>query len=252
MEHKKEFPTAAGLVMARSAKRIAVKYGDLGLARAARDLQARALNAIKMRQSYLPDDTSASAKLPAEQKPIPEKTGDRVRPLTPSEMEAMVDRHQEQALAEAADRYKAKKGSSGHKSPASSRTAYPTASALVMARAMKRVAGKHGDLGLARRARDLLKQAMQAIKKRQSVLSDRDDEGVSAQPKFEKRVVTGPSNIDGGIARIVEMPDGSGRIEAWRPGKGWVQGGASPDEFIGAKPVSPALAARMGLPASER
>ena len=49
---------------------------------------------------------------------------------------------------------------------------YPTAMALVMARSMKRVAGKYGDLGLARRARDLQKQAMQAIKNRQSVLSD--------------------------------------------------------------------------------
>lgn len=215
MEKKKEFPTAAALVMARSAKRIAGKYGDLGLARAARELQARALSAITMRQSYLPDDTSASAKLPAEQKPIPEKTVDRIRPPTaseaanmvdsaherglmealeilqkrtlitdepadgvraptPSEAENMVDLDQIQALRELAE----EKGSSGHKSPASSHTAYPTGRALVMARAMRRVAEKHGDLGLARRARDLLKQAMQAIKKRQSVLSDDENGGV--------------------------------------------------------------------------
>ena len=48
-----------------------------------------------------------------------------------------------------------------------------------------------------------------------------------------------------------KLSDGSGRIETWAPSKGWVEGGASLDEFIMAAPVSPALAARMGLPASE-
>ena len=48
---------------------------------------------------------------------------------------------------------------------------YPTAAALVQARAMKRVAGKYGDLNLARRAKALEKDAKEALAKRQSVLS---------------------------------------------------------------------------------
>lgn len=123
--------------------------------------------------------------------------------------------------------------------------------ALVMARAMRRVAVKYADFGLARQARDLHKEAMSAIEKRQSVLGDRDEGEISPKEESVKRVVAGPSKIDGGISRVVELPDGSGRIETWSPGKGWVEGGASPDEFLMAAPVSPALAARMGLPASE-
>ena len=53
---------------------------------------------------------------------------------------------------------------------------YPTAVALVIARTMKRVASKHGDLDLARRAKGLEQQAMDAIRKRQSVLSDEPPE----------------------------------------------------------------------------
>jgi len=49
---------------------------------------------------------------------------------------------------------------------------YPTAMALAMARTQKRIAGKNGDLSLARRAKELHAQATSAIKKRQSVLSD--------------------------------------------------------------------------------
>jgi hypothetical protein len=58
--------------------------------------------------------------------------------------------------------------------------------------------------------------------------------------------------IDGGVSRIVEFADGAGRIESWKPGVGWVEGGASADEFIGAAPVSSLLARRLGIPLSER
>ena len=61
MDQKKEFPTAMALVMARSAKRIAGKYGDLGLARAANDLQKRAMQAIRNRQSVLSDSASTTS-----------------------------------------------------------------------------------------------------------------------------------------------------------------------------------------------
>jgi hypothetical protein len=72
-----------------------------------------------------------------------------------------------------------------------------------------------------------------------------------AAAKSEKRVVAGPCNIDGGVARLLELPDGSGRVESWKVGVGWVEGGASPDEFIFARPVSPLLAAQLGIPQSE-
>jgi len=50
--------------------------------------------------------------------------------------------------------------------------ALPTAVALVMARTMKRVAVKHLDLDLARRANELDKEARSALTKRQSALSN--------------------------------------------------------------------------------
>jgi len=66
------------------------------------------------------------------------------------------------------------------------------------------------------------------------------------------KVLAGPSKIDGGVYRWIEMPDGSGRVEGWKVGVGWVPGGASPDEFLFAPPLSDALANRLGIPASER
>ena len=53
MEEKQEFPTAMALVMARAAKRLAFKNGDLGLARAAKKLHKEAEEAIKAKSSVL-------------------------------------------------------------------------------------------------------------------------------------------------------------------------------------------------------
>jgi len=67
--------------------------------------------------------------------------------------------------------------------------------------------------------------------------------------KAELIVAFGPAVVDNGVvARVVELPDGSGRVETWSPGKGWVKGGASLDEFFLARPVSPELASRLGIP----
>jgi hypothetical protein len=66
-------------------------------------------------------------------------------------------------------------------------------------------------------------------------------------------VIAGPSKIAGGISRVVS-PDGGGlRVETWKPGVGWEAGGASLDEFMpgACTPVTPELAQRMGIPASE-
>jgi hypothetical protein len=51
-------------------------------------------------------------------------------------------------------------------------TKFPTVTALVMARVMKRVAAKYADLGLAREANSLEKEALSALKNGQSALSD--------------------------------------------------------------------------------
>ncbi len=67
------------------------------------------------------------------------------------------------------------------------------------------------------------------------------------------KVVTGPSNIDGDVARVVKLPDGAGRIEYWENGVGWVEapsGKFTPDEFMAGagKPVSASDAATLGIP----
>jgi hypothetical protein len=177
--------------------------------------------------------------------PAPDSQSDRVRLPTPSELDDWpgLDEALEELLAEKRAKEAAKKGK------------YPTAMALVMARTMKRIAVKYADLALARRANSLEKEALSALQKRQSALSNpreiNSGEGTSTT-KSEKRVIAGPSKIDGGVSRIVEFADGAGRIESWKPGVGWVGGGASADEFIGAAPVSSLLARRLGIPLSER
>jgi hypothetical protein len=74
---------------------------------------------------------------------------------------------------------------------------------------------------------------------------------MSPNEKSVKRVLAGPSKIDRGVSRVVEFTDGSWGCETWAPGSGWRAGGASPDEFMFAAPVSAELASRMGIPASE-
>jgi hypothetical protein len=63
---------------------------------------------------------------------------------------------------------------------------YPTAAALVMARTMKRVAVKHGDLDLARRAKELDEEARSALAKRQSTLGN-SEEGIES-PSFQQKL----------------------------------------------------------------
>jgi hypothetical protein len=53
MYDQEKFPSAAALVMARAARRVAVKYGDFGLAKAAKELHERADAALTKRQSVL-------------------------------------------------------------------------------------------------------------------------------------------------------------------------------------------------------
>jgi hypothetical protein len=67
---------------------------------------------------------------------------------------------------------------------------------------------------------------------------------MSPNPK-SKVVSTG--KIDGGAYRLVELPDGSGRVEEWKAGA-WVTGGASISEVFDAPPVSAKTAADFGIP----
>ncbi len=69
--------------------------------------------------------------------------------------------------------------------------------------------------------------------------------GDSKLPNVGRVLYSG--KIDGGASRALEMPDGSLKIETWGP-DGWFEGGASLDEFILAPPISPAFAARLGIP----
>jgi hypothetical protein len=62
------------------------------------------------------------------------------------------------------------------------------------------------------------------------------------------KVIFGPSVVDSGvIARVVQRADGSGFVQTWRKGVGWVKGGAALDEFLLARPVPEAMARRQGL-----
>ena len=63
--------------------------------------------------------------------------------------------------------------------------------------------------------------------------------------------VLATAKIDGGAYRWIKLPDGSSRIEEWHPGKGWKPGGADIDEMWYTPPVSPAFAARLGIPLSD-
>lgn len=55
-----------------------------------------------------------------------------------------------------------------------------------------------------------------------------------------KRVSDGPVNLVGMIGRIVELEDGSGRVETWGgPSKGWVHGGADVTAIMRAAPALP-------------
>jgi hypothetical protein len=65
------------------------------------------------------------------------------------------------------------------------------------------------------------------------------------------KVSTPAGNVDGAASRIVEMSDGSARVETWDArSRTWEPGGAYVDEVLKAIPVSPKMAARLGLPAN--
>ncbi|MGO9046173.1 MAG: hypothetical protein ACLQFW_04690 [Xanthobacteraceae bacterium] len=146
---------------------------------------------------------------------------DRGRLLTPSEQEDMVDKHQLQAMEEAFEEMKRAKnpligqpaqGIAPHRVATADGTTidttpivveagslktsqdagydasttnrkFPTAAALVMARAFRRAGVARGDLGLVRAANSLHKEALAALKKRQSALSNSEASNELPSPK---------------------------------------------------------------------
>jgi hypothetical protein len=56
----------------------------------------------------------------------------------------------------------------------------------------------------------------------------------------EFELANGPANLGGLLGRIVNLPDGTARVETWRrPEEGWVPGGADVAEVLGAPPAMP-------------
>ena len=54
--------------------------------------------------------------------------------------------------------------------------------------------------------------------------------------------------IDGGVSRLIQLPDGSGRIQTWNRGEGWVSREFFPRSCA---PVLEKIAAQFGIPPEE-
>jgi hypothetical protein len=66
-------------------------------------------------------------------------------------------------------------------------------------------------------------------------------------------IIAGPCipSFDGPVARVIALPDGTGRIETWERGVGWVEapkGSIALHSFVpgACRPVSPRDCARLG------
>ena len=65
------------------------------------------------------------------------------------------------------------------------------------------------------------------------------------------QVVRGPFLVEGTVARVVELNDGSGRVEVWEATeKGWVAGGDW-SEAAAAPPAAPDVLTGLGIPPEE-
>lgn len=63
------------------------------------------------------------------------------------------------------------------------------------------------------------------------------------------KVVNGPVDSDGVLMRLVELPDGSGRVEIMRPGGTWEPGGDVTSVMLGS-PVTPEILEAFGATAA--
>lgn len=74
-----------------------------------------------------------------------------------------------------------------------------------------------------------------------------DDQDPQGSPKV-RRVAAGPVKVDGGLLRLAELEDGSGRVERW-DGAAWVPGGGDVSEVMKGAPATPEILAAYGVPA---
>jgi hypothetical protein len=73
------------------------------------------------------------------------------------------------------------------------------------------------------------------------------------------RIIAGPCVtpiINGDVARLLRLPDGTGRIEWWVKGTGWTTAPHGAFDFADfmpgyTRPISPRDRARLGIPATE-
>ena len=60
------------------------------------------------------------------------------------------------------------------------------------------------------------------------------------------KVLVEPTRTNGSVSRLVEMPDGSSRVETWRDGA-WMPGGADVSAVMRGAPASAELLAELGV-----
>lgn len=65
------------------------------------------------------------------------------------------------------------------------------------------------------------------------------------------KVLIGPTVVDGGVSRAVELSDGTARVETW-DGESWRLGGATFGELATSPPASTSLMNRLAVPMSDR
>jgi hypothetical protein len=131
---------------------------------------------------------------------------------------------------------------------------------MIFGRMVRRVGRDSGDAQLAKAGQDLIRRSYEEAEESEPDLASLQMAEIKTQPVSastcdapapnspEKRKVLAAGKIDGGVSRWVKEPDGSSKVETWEPGKGWVPGKDSIGEVMGAPPVSPALASRLGIP----
>ena len=69
---------------------------------------------------------------------------------------------------------------------------------------------------------------------------------MNPSPKAVK-VIVPPSRTNGSVSRMVQLEDGSARVETWGA-SGWEPGGADIASVSKAPPASPEVLAKLGIP----
>jgi hypothetical protein len=65
----------------------------------------------------------------------------------------------------------------------------------------------------------------------------------NSPPVRSPKIVVGPVTVSGDVVRLIELPNGSGRIEIWEKGTGWV---TAPPGRITLDELMPGISPRFG------